>query len=246
MKILIMEDEPLASEHLKRLLCDLEQPTPHITSVQSVTDAIEVLNKEETPDIVFSDIHLADGLAFRVFEQVKLTSALIFTTAYDQYALDAFQAGGIDYLLKPIDRTKLEQALVRARRMMPPSPDSLATVGQALQHYHSHFLFPVLDRLVPVDADQMACLYLEDKLTHIVMMDGSSLVIDSSLDSLMTQLNPKLFYRANRQYIIAHSAIREVALWPLYRLAIKLSVASIPPIIISKSKVSEFKKWYTQ
>ena len=121
--------------------------------------------------------------------------------------------------------------------------EALAT---SLKHYRSHFLIPVLDKLVPVEISQMACLYIEDKLTRAILLNGQQYTIDSPLALIMAQLDPSLFFRANRQYIVAHRAIKEISVWPIGKLALTLAVATPDRIIISKARVPEFKTWYTQ
>lgn len=250
--ILIIEDEAIAAQHLQRTLLGL-MPDAEIHGVlQSIEETVEYFGPDgpasngNMPDVVFMDIHLADGLAFRIFDQVGIPCPIIFTTAYDQYALDAFRAGSLDYLLKPITEDNLGRALDKLRRLGLLGRSRQPVVAKQEKSYHSHFLIPMRDKLIPVDISKIACFYLEDKLSHAVLFDGHSQVIDKPLDSIMEMLNPDVFYRANRQHIVAHNAIRDINLWALGKLALTLCVDTPDRIIISKAKVNEFKQWYTK
>lgn len=244
--ILIIEDEQIAAQHLQRLLAELLPDAHVLATLQSIEESVEYLLQHPTPDLILLDIHLADGLSFRIFDHLSPTCPLIFTTAYDQYALQAFKVNSIDYLLKPINRTDLQRALDKLYTLSTPTPTQLASLSSSLRHYRTHFLVPMRDKLIPVDISQIACLFLEDKITRAILSDGHQQIIDRPLDYIMDQLDPNLFFRANRQYIIAHSAITEIALWPISKLHITLSVPTPDRIIIPKARVSEFKQWYTR
>lgn len=240
--IIIVEDEAIAARHLQQLLAELQPDINCLATLQSIEESVEYFSSSPAPDLVFMDFHLADGLATHIFHQTTIDCPVIFTTAYDQYALDAFRAGGIDYLLKPIDRDALQRALDRARRYQLPATNFPIPAT----NYPSHFLVPVRNRLIPIEVKQIACIYLEDKITRAILYDGRQQIIDRPLDSLMSQLNPDTFFRANRQYIVAHHAIDDIALWPISKLAVTLRVPTPTRIIISKARVREFKQWYTK
>ena len=252
-KILIIEDEVIAAQHLQRTLAQL---LPHFTLlgiIQSIEEGVEYFKHLDTsssapyPDLCFMDIHLADGLAFHIFDHVDIRCPIIFTTAYDEYALQAFKVNSVDYLLKPIGKDDLRHALDKLESLAAPqSTVPVESLVASFKHYRSHFLIPHLDRLVPVEVSQIACLYVEDRLTRAILMDGRKYTVDSPLDMVMDQLDPSLFFRANRQYIVAHRAVKEIYVWPIGRLALALAVATHDRIIISKARVPEFKTWYTQ
>lgn len=244
--ILIIEDEQIAAQHLQRLLLQLLPDAHILATLQSIEESVEYLQQHSTPDLILLDIHLADGLSFRIFDHITPPCPVIFTTAYDQYALQAFKVNSIDYLLKPINRDELQRALDKLHTLSSPSPSQLASLSSSLRHYRTHFLIPMRDKLIPVDISQIACLFLEDKITRAILLDGHHQIIDHPLDYIMDQLDPNLFFRANRQYIIAHRAISEIALWPISKLLITLSVPTPDRIIIPKARVSEFKQWYTR
>ena len=257
MKTLIIEDERIAAENLQRMI---SQHTPQLEVcgiLQSVEEAVEYFSHSETPDLVFMDIHLADGLAFHIFDSVTIHCPIIFTTAYDQYALQAFQVNSIDYLLKPISPDDLKRAINKLEQLTSTnaesssdssiSPQVIASMMEMVQHnkYKSYFLLPLRDKLVPLAIDQIAFIYVDEKLTRAVCFDGKSYAIDKPLDNIYSQLNPALFFRANRQYIIAHSAIKDISIWPLSKLHITLSVPTPDKIIIPRARAAEFKDWYT-
>ena len=245
--IIIIEDEEIAVRNLQRLLAE-ELPDATVTAIlPSIEESVEYLQQQPAPDLVFMDVHLADGLSFRIFDTVEIGCPIIFTTAYDQYALDAFRVNGIDYLLKPISRGDLHHAIQKLSSLSGNAQQT--SVGKLLSQqvsYKSHFLIPVRDKLIPIDVKQIACLYLEDKITRAILFDGRQQIFDRPLDVIMEQLNPDLFFRANRQYIVAHSAIQEISIWPISKLALTLSVQTPDRIIVSKARVPEFKQWYTK
>ncbi len=251
MKALIIEDELIAAQSLQRLIAESTPQVEVIGVLQSVEETVEYFSQPNNVELVFLDIHLADGLAFHIFEQTKLECPIIFTTAYDQYAIDAFKVGGIDYLLKPIDRTELERAV---HRVSQRKGDSQSLSGELLQtmsemmrprRYKSFFLIPVRDQLLPLSVDSIAFIYVNDKLTRAVTLDGQSDALDRPLDAILMQLDPQRFFRANRQYIIAHQAIKDISLWPLSKLHVTLTVETPEKIIISRARTAEFKDWYT-
>lgn len=258
-RILIVEDEAIASQHLSKLLKEVvDQPTA-ITVVQTVEEGVSMLSTLQWW-MVFMDIHLADGLAFRIFDRVQPRCPVVFTTAYDQYALDAFRAGGYDYLLKPIDPDDLRRAIRKCGKLKDESgkmkqendttqdgDSSLSTLHPPIAtRYRTHFLIPTRDKLIPIEVKQIAYFYLEDKITRAVLFDGRKQIVDRPLDSIMDYLDPTCFFRANRQYIVSHDAIREIGFWPVSKLVLTLVVDTPERIIISKARTSEFKDWYTQ
>lgn len=245
--IVIIEDEAVAAERLKRLIYELMPDATISATLQSIEESVECLKKAQQPDIVFMDIHLADGLALHIFDQVEITCPVVFTTAYDQYALDAFKAGAVDYLLKPVTKDDLQRTLDKLSRLQGSnSQHDITALMHSFKHYRKSFLIPIRDRLVPVEVSRVACFYLEDKIVRALMYDGGNQIMDRPLDAVMDELDPSLFFRANRQYIVALDAIKEINVWPIGKLALTLSVPTPDRIIISKAKVQEFKFWYTK
>ncbi|MBR1798555.1 MAG: response regulator transcription factor [Bacteroidales bacterium] len=245
--ILIIEDEAVAADNLKRLLAKVLPEATVVGTTQSIEESVEWFEANPMPDLCLMDIHLADGSSFRIFDKVRLTCPIIFSTAYDQYALDAFKVNSIDYLLKPISVDDLRRAVGKLNQLSAASQsEAIARLGESMRRYRSHFLVPVRDKLIPIEVREVACFYLEDKISRAIMYDGHQQTIDKPLDSIMEQLDPSHFFRANRQFIVAHKAIREISVWPISKLSITLSVPTPERIIISKARVQEFKTWYTQ
>jgi two-component system, LytTR family, response regulator LytT len=252
MKALIIEDELVAGQNLQRLISQLDDDIRVIAVLQSVEESIEWFSLNNTPDVVFMDIHLADGSAFSIFEKVQISCPIIFTTAYDEYALKAFEVNSIDYLLKPINQKNLERAVVKLRSLSTSKTDNadmissvLAAFKQAKVVYKSNFLIPYKDKFIPLAIHRIACFYSENKMVKIITEENQVYNIDSSLEDLYTQLDPALFYRANRQYIVAHKAIKDISVWFGSKVSVNLFVTVPDKIIVSKARVSEFKAWYT-
>ena len=252
MKALIIEDELVAGQNLQRLISQLDDDISVIAVLQSVEESIEWFSLNNTPDVVFMDIHLADGSAFSIFEKVQISCPIIFTTAYDEYALKAFEVNSIDYLLKPINQKNLERAVVKLRSLSTSKTDNadmissvLAAFKQAKAVYKSNFLIPYKDKFIPLAIHRIACFYSENKMVKIITEENQVYNIDSSLEDLYTQLDPALFYRANRQYIVAHKAIKDISVWFGSKVSVNLFVTVPDKIIVSKARVSEFKAWYT-
>lgn len=253
--ILIIEDEIIAAQHLERILALAEPGCRIIATIQSIEESIEFFRQFPArsspagpyPDLCFMDIHLADGLAFHIFDSVEIACPIIFTTAYDQYALQAFKVNSIDYLLKPIGVDDLRHALDKlASLKSTPDTSSYRAVAQSMKQYQSHFLIPVRDKLIPVDTGEIACLHIEDKVCRAFLVDGRQFTVDKPLDLVMEQLDPSFFFRANRQYVVAHRAIRDISVWPVGKLALTLVVPTPDRIIVSRARVPEFKSWFTQ
>ncbi len=251
MNTLIIEDEQIAAQNLQRLIAEVEPELKVIDTLQSVEDTIEYFSQPVSVDLIFMDIHLADGIAFHIFDKATINSPIIFTTAYDQYALEAFKAGGMDYLLKPISADDLRRAVEKVQRYVnPQKPIDQAMVATMLdimqpRKFKSYFLIPVRDKLIPLKVTDIAYIYVVEKVTHIVTFDNQTHVIDKPLDAIISQLDPTNFFRANRQYIISHQAVKDISIWPLSKLHITLTVPTPEKIIISRARTSEFKNWYT-
>lgn len=253
MNAVIVEDELVASQKLQRLISQVADDIQVIACLQSVEESIDWFSLNTAPDMVFMDIHLADGSAFSIFEKVNITSPVIFTTAYDEYALKAFEVNSIDYLLKPISTKSLERAIAKLRtRTASNSNESdmlanmLASFKQSKEVYKSHFLIPHQDKFIPLAIDTIACFYTENKMVKIITEDNKIFHMDSTLEDLTNQLDPSQFFRANRQYILSHNSIKDISIWFGSKLSINLKVPVPEKIIVSKARVTEFKVWYTK
>lgn len=251
MKAVIIEDEFIAAQTLQRSLESLDATIQVLTVLQSVEDSIEWFSLNPHPELVFMDIHLADGYSFAIFDKVTIRCPIIFTTAYDEYALKAFEVNSIDYLLKPINKKELERGLSKFKDFSHSNnPDWIAQLVDSLkgtkQAYKSNFLIPYKDKLQPLATSQIAYIYSELKMAKIVTFDQRNYSIDSSLEELFKQLDPALFFRANRQFIVAHQAVKEIAIWFGGKLSVSLTLPIPEKIIISRARVGDFKNWYTQ
>jgi two-component system LytT family response regulator len=250
MKAVIVEDEFAAAQNLKRLMKSVDESIEIIAVLQNVDESIEWFSANAMPDVVFMDIHLADGDSFSIFKSIDIRCAIIFTTAYDQYALKAFEVNSVDYLLKPISRKSLEKALEKLKNFSPGNNSAdaieriMKSINQVGKQQRKSFLIPVKDKLIPVSSDDIAYVYSINKKAAITCFSKREYTIDTSLDDFLKQLDPGLFFRANRQFIISHRAVADLSMWFDGKLAVNLSVAVPERIIVSRARSAEFKKWY--
>ena len=251
MKAVIIEDERIAADLLRNLVCQLDEDIDVVAMLQTVEDSVEWLNNNQHPDIMFVDIHLADGSSFSIFEKTNVNCPIVFTTAYDEYALKAFEVNSIDYLLKPINKDDLQRALNKYRSLRGVDVDYKEFVSrffadkEKINNYKEYFLVPERDKLIPLAAKDIAYIYIDLKLIKAVSYSGKVYYLNQNLDEMMNQLNPKMFFRANRQYIIAHDAIKDISIWFGNKISLNLIVPAEEKIIVSKARVSEFKNWYS-
>ena len=253
MKAVIIEDEKIAADLLKNLIYQLDEDIEVITTLQTVEDSIEWLSNNQHPDILFVDIHLADGSSFSIFEKIEVKCPIVFTTAYDEYALKAFEVNSIDYLLKPINKDDLQRALNKYKNLKGEELDldykkfvsHFLTDTERVSNYKKYFLVPERDKLIPLAAKDIAYVYIDLKLIKAVTFSGKIHYLNQNLDEMMNQLNPKMFFRANRQYIVAHDAIKDVSIWFGNKISLNLTIPTEEKIIVSKARVSEFKNWYS-
>ncbi|MDD7557620.1 DNA-binding response regulator [Porphyromonas sp. HMSC077F02] len=253
MKVIIVEDEYFTAKRLESLLKEGDREVEVLAILQSVEECEEWWQSNDEPDLAFMDIHLADGEVFSLFERVEVTCPIIFTTAYEEYALKAFEVNSIDYLLKPIKASDLERALGKVERFSRGGEkvdnqavvsQLMAALGSSPMSYKSHFLAPFRDKLLPISVDKIAYIRSENKACVVVTTDKKEYAMDLSLEKMGEELNPKLFFRANRQYIVAHSAIVSMSVWFGGKLTVSLSVPTPEAIIVSKAKNREFREWY--
>ena len=252
MKALIIEDEVLAAQSLQKLIIEVSPDTEVITTLQSIEESVAWFDENPMPDLVFMDIHLADGSSFAIFEQVQITCPIIFTTAYDEYALKAFEVSSIDYLLKPINRNDLIRALNKYNNLVGEKTFNTQALNELVQKigtskkYKSCFLVPERDKLIPLPTANIAYIYIEDKLVKAIALDEHTYYMSQTLDEIMNQLSPDEFFRANRQFIVSRKAIKDLTIWFGNKLSLNLLVKVPEEIIISKAKVSEFKNWFSK
>ena len=252
MKAVIVEDEIIAAQNLQRLISQINKDIEILTILQSVEDSIEWFSHNPSPDLVFMDIHLSDGPSFAIFEKVKIHAPIIFTTAYDEYALKAFEVNSIDYLLKPINSKDLERAINKFSQLNKSQSTNedvisnmLAMLKKEKEVYKSFYLIPHKDKFIPLSVNDIAYIYSENKAAKMVTFDNRTYFENTSLDEIQRQLNPVKFFRANRQFIISHKAIKDITMWFDSKLSVNLLVDIPEKIIVSRMRASEFKDWYS-
>jgi DNA-binding LytR/AlgR family response regulator len=249
MKALIIEDEILAAKHLQSVLYEVGGINV-IAVLESISETIEWFNLNQQPELLFLDIHLADGSAFEIFKHVNISCPIIFTTAYDEYALKAFGVNSIDYLLKPVDVKVVRNAIKKleglsGKESIHPDIQNLINSFRKDTSYKMHFLIPLKgDKLLPVQSSEIACFYIDASLVKARLFTEKNYVFEYTLDELAGMLNPTDFFRANRQFIIARNAIKDIDFWFNSRLSVNLKVTVPEKILISKARVQEFKSWF--
>lgn len=252
MKALIIEDEVLAAQSLQKLITEVAPDTEVIATLQSIEESVAWFDENPMPDLVFMDIHLADGSSFAIFEQVQITCPIIFTTAYDEYALKAFEVSSIDYLLKPINRNDLTRAMNKFNALVGEKSNNNEAIDALMRqigmkkNYKSCFLVPERDKLIPLATANIAYFYIDAKTVKAITLDEHTYYMSQTLDDIMLQLNPDDFFRANRQFIVSRKAVKDLTIWFGNKLSLNLMVKIPETIIISKAKVSEFKNWFSK
>lgn len=249
MTAVIVEDEGLATRNLQTILEEIGS-IEVLATLESIAETLEWFQQHPPPDLLFLDVHLADGSAFEIFEQLSIECPIIFTTAYDEYALKAFTVNSIDYLLKPIDANSVRRALDKLETLTSNEKpeENIRMLVETLRNkpsWKTHFLVPVKgDKLVPLQSKEIASIYIDTGVVKAKTFEIRTFTMDHTLDELSRMLNPADFFRANRQYIIARSAVKDIDLWFNGRLSINLIVSTPEKILISKAKVPEFRLWF--
>lgn len=250
MRVLIIEDETAASENLIAMLQEIDSEIEVLQVLESVQQTVRWLSSHPAPDLIFMDIHLSDGSAFTLFQEMEVTVPIVFTTAYDQYALDAFTVNSVDYLLKPIKTSELTRALDKFKRwtqsdVMDYLQRMMKMRPAGSSNYTTSLLVPVKDKLVPVSMDDVVCIYSTDRKTQIYLKSGQMMLYSRSLDSIAGGLDPSKFFRANKQYIVARDCVKEIVVWFDSRLLVSMPIELPEPLFVSKNKAAEFKNWMT-
>ena len=246
MKVLIVEDEVAARENLIAILYKIDPAITIVGQTESVTQTVRWLSSNDSPDLIFMDIQLSDGSSFNIFSSITVNAPIIFATAFDQYAIDAFRVNSIDYLLKPIDEKMVERALIKYRTFVHENIDmGLSRLSKSMRDgkYPSKILVPFKDRLIPVKVNDIVCFYSTGGRTFVYLENSKCFIIPKSLDSMMSFLNPEHFVRANRQFIVSKEGIKDITVWLDNRLRINLTTDVPEQVFISKNKVSDFKTW---
>jgi DNA-binding LytR/AlgR family response regulator len=252
MTILIIEDEKVTAEALERMIRSVRSDAQIIAKIRSVEAAIDWLETHTEPDLLFCDIHLSDGNSFEIFKNVSVNCPVIFSTAYNQYAIEAFQVNSIDYLLKPLNKKEVAKALKKYEALYHERKGiDIESLEKAFLHskkqqspsYRSRYMAKIGDTIKPVDTEDIAYFYIEDGEVVLTTFKGKRYLPNYSLDQLDEQLNPNVFFRANRQLIVNIKAVKELHPYFKGRLILKLDPPLPEQIVISSGKVKAFKKW---
>lgn len=249
MKVAIIEDEEIAAEKLTALIRRFDPSVEVVASLDSVKGAVKWLSNNPQPDLLFLDIHLGDGLSFAIFEKVKVTAPIIFTTAFDEYAVKAFKLNSIDYLLKPIRPEELNQALLKYRlwsSQETPAPDLQALYDLIVRKepsYKTRFSVVAGQKIKTFPVEEVAYFVADEGLVCMVLQSKARYPVDYSLDQLSEQLNPKEFFRINRQYLIRLQAIANIHVHPKSKLQVEVQPPSSKELFVSLDRVTRFKEW---
>ncbi|TDE02392.1 LytR/AlgR family response regulator transcription factor [Flavobacterium hiemivividum] len=249
MKTIIIEDEKPAARLLQRKLEKLKIEVG--VMLHSVEEAVAWFSNNEHPDLIFLDIQLSDGLSFEIFEKVEIKSAVIFTTAYDEFALRAFKLNSVDYLLKPIDEDDLELAISKFKERLPKNEKLQLDFEQIKKmlsnpfdkEYKKRFTVKIGQHLKVISLDEIECFFSENKGTYIHTFDNRNYLIESTLEFLEQELDPKYFYRISRKFIIPIQAIKEIVIYSNSRLKVILPTYCDDEVVVSREKVADFKVW---
>lgn len=252
MKIVIVEDEQLTAENLAAVISKIEEKAEVTAILNSVQEAVTYFQNSEKPDLIFCDIQLGDGLSFEIFKQVPLSIPIIFCTAFDEYALEAFKANGIEYLLKPFNEKVIANTFSKYKEFKRAFSASQPSYEQIMTHFQNKnqngsILVYIKDKIVPVKISKVACFYIRNGITHLITFDKQVYSINKNLEEL-GKLGGENFYRANRKFLINRKAIKEVSHWFNRKLIVDLSIAiNIDKnITVSKEKSTDFLKWLSE
>ena len=253
MKVVIVEDELPAAEKLERYLLKYDSTIQVVKHIDSVASAVSWLREhQEQIDLIFMDIQLIDGISFQIFQQVQVRKPVIFTTAYNEYALDAFKVNSIDYLMKPITFTDLAtslQKLAMLREQLRPLEDQSQKIQQAISNtanaaHKKRFMVKIGEHIRSITSDQIAMLYAEGRDVTLVTQQGKKFIVDYTLETLEDNLDPHVFFRINRTFILNINAIKDVLMHSNSRLKITMIIDFDKEIIVSREKVNDFKTWF--
>jgi two-component system LytT family response regulator len=248
---LIIEDEPIIARNLQMLIQAADSGIEIQQVLSTVQESIQWFNNHPAPDLIFSDVQLADGISFEIFEQISLQCPVIFITAYDQYALRAFQVNGIQYLMKPVSKAEVSTAIQKYYQLTSLGFNMRDNMQAMLRDvktrdkmvYKTRFLAHYMRSMIPVADSQVSC-FRKDQLIYLVTTDGREMMTDyHSLDELEELLDPLVFFRANRQHIIHISQIRDFKQLANGKLTVHLNPATLPEVEISREKAALFKSW---
>jgi DNA-binding LytR/AlgR family response regulator len=251
MKILIIEDEPHAARRLETLVRELVPDVEIVAHIDTVKNAVRYFSGNPAPDLTLMDIQLSDGISFDIFRQCEVSSPVIFTTAYDEYALKAFKVNSIDYILKPIDKDELRAALDKFKLMNPkPALSGSKVIGNLeevvrmlTRKYKTRFMIKVGEHLRTVEVSEILFFFSQEKTTFCVTADNRKLILDHTMEDLEDMVDPQAFYRINRKYLVSSHSIKDIIQFTNSRLKLVLKNCNDNEVIVAREKVGEFKSW---
>jgi DNA-binding LytR/AlgR family response regulator len=250
MNVLIIEDEPQAAQRLETLVVRLISDVMILDKIDSVEKSVRWIKSHLPPDLIFMDIQLADGISFQIFEQCDVKSPVIFTTAYDEYALKAFKVNSIDYILKPVDEEELRLALKKYHGLVSTGTHSrvtLESLGHAIHRltkkYKTRFVIKVGEHLKSVEVNDILFFQSLEKTTFCYTKDGRRNILDFTLDDLEELLDPDQFFRINRKYIVSTTSIQDIISYTNSRLKLNLKNSDDKDIVVARERVQEFRDW---
>lgn len=253
MNVLIVEDEPFAQQELKRLLAEIRSDCVVLGCTDTIVDTVQWLRTNSLPDLMFLDIQLADGLSFEIFRQQKVLCPVIFTTAFDEYAIQAFKVNSIDYLLKPVKKDDLAEALARLDEIRKSYRDGQQQTFDAgllekilsrqNREYKARFIARLGDQIKHIPVEEIAWFFAEDNVVFMVTVSGSRFIVDYTLDQVILQVDPARFFRINRSYVASIGSIGKVSRYFNGRLLLELTPSTQGQVFVSRAKAGEFIDW---
>ncbi len=250
MNVLIIEDEPQAARRLQTLIKNILPEATLLDTIDSVKKSVLWFEQNDAPDLIFMDIQLGDGISFQVFEQVKIKAPIIFTTAYDEYALKAFKVNSIDYILKPVDETELKNAILKFKSVFASAPvqtQLMENISLAMsmltKKYKERFVIKVGEHLKSIETNEIFFFFSLEKTTFAQTKEGRKHILDFTLDQLQELLEPQRFFRINRKYIVALDSLQDMISYTNSRLKLILKTSNDDDIIVARERVQEFKTW---
>jgi DNA-binding LytR/AlgR family response regulator len=247
MKVLIIEDEILAAEKLQGLLFALDSTIEVVGTQQSVVGSINWIHSNPSPDLIFMDIQLDDGICFEIFDAISFTTPIVFTTAYDSYAIRAFQVNSVAYLLKPIEKDALQKALEKYKSIFKEGGSASQSLrelsGELMKNYKTRFFVKTGNHFQSIPVDNIDCFYIMERAVFFKTSDGKNYSLDHSLDQVQKLVDREKFFRINRNYLVHINAIQDIYSYSSSRLGIKINRVNHLDLVVSREKVSDFKKW---
>jgi DNA-binding LytR/AlgR family response regulator len=244
MKVVIVEDEALAAEKMGNLLKKVTPEVQILATIESVEEAVEWFSQNPAPDLVFMDIQLDDGISFEIFDAIKLEIPVIFTTAYNEYAIRAFKVNSVDYLLKPIEEDALAAAIGKFRKYVHQPGDFESRIAGVISQfngkYKARFFVKTGLRFQSIPVEKISCFFVEERFTFLKTQEGKTCDLDYSLDQLQKLVDPGMFFRVSRNFLVNINAIEDIISYSTNRLKLKVAKEEV---IVSRDKVTEFKQW---